>query len=769
MSVYDTEITFFNTIKLLIMNYQPSNGHADALMEPNSTASVAMPVIKKTKKHFTPKEEKKEDFADEYFATVDQDEMRTAMLEDEARMETDDADATQTILPIPFPIIKNKVFGRYRGQLGNFEVELRVDIDGNKALQKISGDYYAISGQTKSYFGSFIADSLVTSILNGVITIVGTTSTTWATSYNKLKIVIKQTGIFQPLAPALLQWYHITTNAPGAMYVCNNFSRAYRTVRLEQDRTAGVVPFNAYNTGLLPSGGVPRMLSVNGAYTEAGVEMITSGISNVVPMSLAGTDAKWTNAELHNAMINHFSLYQNTPAWDVWLLHAYEHINGPGLYGIMFDQAGLQRQGCAVFYRGIGGTSAEQLRLQLYTCTHELGHCFNLLHSWQKSLATPPKPNIPSSLSWMNYPWGYPGGPAAFWNHFNFQFDTSELSHVRHGFRNNVIMGGNPFTVGSSLQDIGGMFEDNIENTTNLELELEAKKTYLLGEPVVLETKLKTTSTRNNRVISSLHANYAFVTIGIKKPGGEKIVYEPLAEMCIEPEHTILNKENPGVYESSYIGFGKQGFIFDQIGTYQIRAVYYHEDGSRIVSETLQLRVKSPVSQQDDEITELFLQEEVGYLLAFMGSDAPYLKKGNDALNLINDKYKDHPLNVYAQFIKGVNAQRTFKTITPEKTMEVRTPNFANGEALLKEVVEKSKTGKGLDNISLNQSMQILAKAYQREGNMKAAEATVKNLVDFVNTLPIRKEVKEMVVKKTTTILAPEKEDKNKDDRDERN
>jgi hypothetical protein len=65
--------------------------------------------------------------------------------------------------------------------------------------------------------------------------------------------------------------------------------------------------------------------------------------------------------------------------------------------GIMFDQLGPQRQGCAVFHQGIGGTTADKLRLQLYTYVHELGHCFNLLHSWQKSLATPPGTNRPGS------------------------------------------------------------------------------------------------------------------------------------------------------------------------------------------------------------------------------------------------------------------------------------------------------------------------------------------------------------------------------------
>jgi len=441
----------------------------------------------------------------------------------------------------------------------------------------------------------------------------------------------------------------------------------------------------------------------------------------------------------------------------VWLFHAYEHIDGPGLYGIMFDQTGLQRQGCAVFYRGIGGTTATQQRLQVYTCVHELGHCFNLLHSWQKSFASPPKPNIPNSLSWMNYPWGFPAGAAAFWNGFGFQFDPVEVAHIRHGFRNDVIMGGNAFAVGSSLQNVASVFEDNIENYTNLELELEAKKSYMLGEPVVLETKLRSTSTKNNEVNSSLHANYGFVTIGIKRPGGEVQVFEPLAEMCVMPKKTVLNAAKPTVYESSYIGYDKNGFVFDQPGVYQLRAVYYHLDGSRIVSNNLSIRVKSPAGAQDDEVAELLLNDEVGYLFAFKGSDAAYLRKGNEALDMVVEKHKHHPLAVYAQFVKGVNAQRTFKTVTPEKNLEIRPPDFTEGENLLNEVIDKSKAGKGLDNISLNQTMQTLAKAYQRKGDTQSAEATVQDLVSYFNEQPIKPQVKESIRRQAATILNEEK------------
>lgn len=736
------------------MSYYDHNGHSAMLTEPNGPAlSEVAPVSKKAK---TVIREAETDDIDALIATMDIGEATTeAMTEMEEGIAEVPIPAVIPTPIIPFP--KNRVYGRYRALLGAFELELRIDTDGPGPLQKVSGDYYQVVGQTKSYFGSFIVDSLSKTIANGVITLTGIANTTWATSFKKLKVSIKQSPIFQPLAPALLQWFHATTNAPGALYVCNHIHRAFRTVRLEQDCTAGVTPFVSYNTGALPSGGPTRVLSVTDAYKEAGVDMVSAGVSSVVPMvNITPPADRWSNAELHRAMIQHFSLYRPVPQWDVWLLHAYEHEYGPGLYGIMFDQEGLHRQGCAVFYRGIGGTTAEQKRLQLYTCAHELGHCFNLLHSFQKNLAIPPKPNIPNSLSWMNYPQFYPGGAAAFWSAFPFQFDAVEVAHIRHGFRNNVLMGGNPFRVGASLEETGNIFEDNIENHTSLYMELEAKKSYMLGEPVCLETQLKTSSNLSTQVMSNLHADFGFVTIGIKKPGGKIMIYKPVTEMCAEPSYTVLNAGNPAIYESSYIGYSKDGFIFDEIGNYQVKAVYYHTDGSRIVSNTLNIRIKSPVNAQDDAVAELLFEDQVGYLLSFMGSDAEYLQKGNDALQLLVDKYRDHPLTIYAQFARGVNAQRTFKTITTDKKLYVREPNYQAGEDMLREAIEKSKGEKGLDNISLNQAMQILAKACYREGNKEAAEAVAGEMVSYFNSLPIKEHVKEKIRRQSATLFTKE-------------
>jgi hypothetical protein len=78
-----------------------------------------------------------------------------------------------------------------------------------------------------------------------------------------------------------------------------------------------------------------------------------------------------------------------------------------------------------------------------------LGHCFNLRHPWSRSKLSPSaEAGGYSTLSWMNYPWLYylseeTRGSEEFWKAFNFQFSESELIHLRHGFRNDVIFGGN--------------------------------------------------------------------------------------------------------------------------------------------------------------------------------------------------------------------------------------------------------------------------------------------------------------------------------------
>jgi hypothetical protein len=591
--------------------------------------------------------------------------------------------------------------------------------------RRVSGDFYTISGATVTYYGSFIVHSPTITITTTQAVAEGLGIFTWSAGAPVVRVTIPRNLVIQPQSPAVVQ-FKTLTNQNGASYTCAFESGYFRSVDLEQDREVGVTPFVSYNTGLLPSGGAARTLSVIDAYKEAGIELRNTGASNVVNTP---PGASWSDAELHDAMEKNFSRWLNIPQWKVWLFHAKRHEMGAGLLGIMFDQKGAQRQGCAVFYDGVGGTTPYQQREQLYCAVHELGHCFNLLHSWQKSYANPPVPNRPTSLSWMNYPWRYPEGEAAFWSRFACQFDDGELVHLRHAFRNNIIMGGSPFTQGSGVEKLVG-FEQPVYDESGLQLKLEAPRSFAFGEPVVVELKLYTTDLRGKVVHNELHPNFGFVQLAIQKPNGATILYEPPIDHCVLPELVRLTADHPSIYESAYIGYDREnGQIFDAPGNYKVGAVYYALDGSTVFSDTVTIRVRIPLTREDEEVAELFLGEDQGMVLYLLGTDSTFLSGGTKALDQVVDKHAKHPLAVYAQMIKGYNATRAFKTITPEYEVRVREPRYGEALKMLSAVIDASERDKGVDNITLNMVYSRLALTQASEGDIEDAQTTINRMV----------------------------------------
>lgn len=631
----------------------------------------------------------------------------------------------------PLQIAKRAVSGRYRSTGQPFQLELRVDVDGKRPMKRVSGDFFKLSGATLSYFGSFIVDAPIVVVTPSTITIEGTANHTYVTGFPKLRIKIPRTSIIAPAAPASVQFLS-AANVPGATYACPFQSIYFRTVQYEQDRVASATLFTNYHTGTFPSGGPARDLTVVKSYAEAGIEFQTSGATNVVPIGAVGS--AWSNAELHSAMQNHFSLWGDTPQWKVWLFAATVSELGSNIRGIMFDQQGKQRQGCAVFHDIIGGNAPDAQRAALRTYVHELGHCFNLLHSFQKSFATPPIPDRPAAKSWMNYVQNYPGGAAAYWADFPFQFDDPEIVHLRHGYRDNVITGGSNFGIGAALID-PRMFADTLEDNSGMKLELDAtRRSFANGEPVVVKLKL-TTNGPGKPAHTFLHPNMSFVQIGIRQPSGNVTVYEPLIHHCVGDETLTLDAGTPTLEESAYIGYGKGGFYFDQVGNYEVRALYYAPDGSQVLSNVATLRVRHPVTAAEEELADLFLGDDQGQLLYLLGSDSKYLQRGNDAFDLVIDKYGKNPLADYARLAKGINAGREFKTITAESEVEVREPHLEESIKLLSAIVEADDPSAPVDAITREMVANRLALTQDAAGDDKGAKETRKRLAQKVHKL----------------------------------
>ncbi|WP_333673112.1 hypothetical protein [Elioraea tepidiphila] len=618
------------------------------------------------------------------------------------------------------------VSGSYRGRTGPWRLDLRVDVDGVRPLRQVSGDFFRVDGGTVSYTGSFAASNVNVSVTPETVTIYALVNASFPNSCPRVRIIIPRRTILQAAGEADVQWL-ATSGQAGTRYLCLWESRFFRTVDLEEDVETGVTPFESYNTGALSSGGPARTLYLTTAFVEAGIEMRLTGEPGTIATAPGGT---WSNAELHAAMEAHFSQWENQPQWKVWLLHAREHDLGSGLAGIMFDQRGRQRQGCAVFYAAIAGTSATRRRDQLFTCMHELGHCFNLYHSFSKTFTTPPRPDRPDALSWMNYPQNFPGGQTAFWSSFPFQFDDLDTIHLRHGFRDNVIMGGNPFGEGAALEGLG-YFAEPEQDGSGLALELRADRSFRLGEPVVVELKLSTRRAEGITVHRHLHPADGFVTIAIQKPGGATVVHRPLIEHCIRPETVVLDAGHPAIYDSAYIGCGEEGLAFGAPGLYRLRAVYLALDGSRVVSDTLELRVRGTHHDQDEAVADLLLDEQVGTLFTLLGSEGPEMASANARIERLVEEHKAHPLALYGELVQGYVRARPFKLVLADEPVQVREARPAEAVAMLDRVVDVSiAPGKGLDSISLNQIFRRMIAALKTAGDDKGAVRIGKRMLE---------------------------------------
>ncbi|WP_271216166.1 tetratricopeptide repeat protein [Streptosporangium carneum] len=650
--------------------------------------------------------------------------------------------------------------GRYRGGGFGFQLELRVDVDGHRPQRRVSGDFFNTVGGTTAYFGSFIVHAPTVTVTASTVVIEGLGSFTWAAGAPRIRVTVQRRQIIQPPGSATVEFV-TTSGQPGASYLCAFVSQYFRSVQWEQDSVAGAVPFVAYNTGSLPQppSSPSRVLTVPQAYAEAGIELQIAGTANVIAPDSGG----WDDAELHAAMASQFSLWANTPQWMVWLLVANRHVNG--WRGIMFDYSdAFQRQGCAVFYDQIQGADPASQRAALRTYVHELGHAFNLMHSWQKDVAVPPQPLGPRNgfgdLSWMNYAQNYQrasdgtAGTAAYWADFPFQFTDSELVHLRHAFYRNVVMGGNAFSVGASEVD-PDIFDEPLADRSGLRLELRAKDAFEFGEPVVVELKLSLTDLRGKTTHGHLHPGADFVNIAISGPAGRAVVFRPMIRHCVDTADNVrLDIDNPAIYRSAYIGYGQEGFYFEQPGVYRLRAQYMAADGSRIVSPVLRIKVRHPLTRNDEQVGELMMGEDQGKLLALLGSDSPSLSSGNEALQEVIEKHGKHPLAVYARLVCGINAERDFKLLTPDKELTVRQADTKESIQQLSVVTDLSANGKGIDNITLNQAMRRLARAQAKQGDLEEATAVLDRMVQLFAAKKLKAPVMDTIRTQAETTKA---------------
>jgi hypothetical protein len=452
-----------------------------------------------------------------------------------------------------------------------------------------------------------------------------------------------------------------------------------REIEMEFDCATGVAPVTTFEIGSHPNR-PPTLptetISIEDVFRRAGFRVTRTNGDNVVPLSGAGSDAAWSDAELHDAMETYWSRFANAPQWSVWTFFAALSDQGSGLGGIMFDDIGPHhRQGAAVFMDSFISTppagdpdgAAAVQRMQFWTAVHELGHTFNLAHSWQKTLTIGGRgPWVPltddnEARSFMSYPFRVNGGPSAFFSDFAYRFTDDELLFMRHAPERFVQQGN------AAWFDNHGLEQAEVSPEPQLSLELRVHRdqqhgipTFGFLEPVYVEMKLANVSSEPVVVDEHLLLDRSSMVIVVKREGREAQMRLPYATFCNQPAPIALD---PGtaIYESVLASVTKGGFMIDEPGRYVIQAALQLPSGEHLVSNLLRLRVAPPKQIEHERLASDYLTDDVARIYAFGGSRV--LRAGNDALQEVTARMDDEPVARHAHLMLGRPLATDFKRL----------------------------------------------------------------------------------------------------------
>lgn len=663
------------------------------------------------------------------------------------------------------------VSGRYEGLRSGpgtlpTLLHLRVDIDPRYAnspvMDRVSGDFYhhfsfgLPGGAPLSwtiYRDSWIVDRPTVQWSRCSVLITGRVRY-WKGIHPLTDIRIEiPWGTMRTAGPATVSF---TENGVAAgTFSCARVSDCFRDLELEVDVTTSaraepVLP--RYDTSSHPNRppGLPqRTLTIEEAYREAGVCLTISPDRTEIDDSDPAF-ATWTPAELHDAMETHYQRFSTSwPAWRMWGLLAGQFQNS-GVGGIMFDAAaayggagrGPDRQGFAVFRRhpwfndltDTPTTDAEAaaMRQFLYTWVHEAGHAFNLLHSWDKGR--------PDSLSWMNYDWRYDNRhqPGAFWHDFELRFDDDELVHIRHGDRAAVIMGGDPWASGGHAEalDSGLMAVD--DRGAPLELLVRSQGYFELMEPVAIELRLRNLlPDQALEVDARLHPEYGTVLVQIKRPDGSIVSYDPVMCKVGIPERITLEDARSRLGQDRYselvpLSYSADGFMFDEPGNYEVRAIYLGLGDVLIVSQPHRIRIGQPVNRDQDQLAYGFYHDRVGLALYLQGSQSPHLEEEMNFLTTLADLGTRYSHKIAAHIAPAV--ANPFHTLRMRDEGQAEMVQVHDGDperalAMTAPVVEQlHESGTKPDNLFYHQVVDARAEWLLATGDEATAQEEIEQL-----------------------------------------
>ena len=237
------------------------------------------------------------------------------------------------------------------GALAILRFTLHIDIDGTDPLAVVSGTI-AVGNLPEKHFIGRVTNNTVSG--EGRELLVQDMSLNWPGSGDAIQSL--EIKLFGPTSGPQATVRFVAINRSFGPYIANRESPFFREVEFEVDRedgAVGVEPFNTLTHPDRPADLPEEELTLETTFAKSGILVRRSSRGNIVYSNEAGSNNRWNEIELHDAMESHWSAFSNRPQWKMWIFLA-KLADSDNLGGIMFDGSinepgGVDRQGTALF------------------------------------------------------------------------------------------------------------------------------------------------------------------------------------------------------------------------------------------------------------------------------------------------------------------------------------------------------------------------------------------------------------------------------------
>lgn len=408
-------------------------------------------------------------------------------------------------------------------------------------------------------------------------------------------------------------------------------SKFFRRCTLEIDTLVGAV-----RPAPVPDGaGGTEFFDTVFAKTGWQLSVVQDQLNVPVPAGVVPTNC-WSSSDLHALMTS-----VRNPATNLdteWRVHMIVVPAKLGCSrGIMYDQIGVPREGCASFSDdgypvadssnfGLAANKKQRdvPRAFLRSATHELTHTLNQIHQEQETAADNSiMTTTPSVADVLGGP--ATGAPGVFPDQIKLAHNTNVRHHLNHMPDPVIRPGGWPF---ASWFPTGAPQAADRHDFDSAELSLSVTANtdrVALGQPLDLTWTMTNNSNVSLRAPNDVSIEALFASITVTDGEGRERPVRPFVILC---EHAKVAELAAGesVTASAKVFWSTAGFAFEKPGRYRVDvAVSWSAQGVMVgVQSGLDVFVDYPTSSTDNHSANLVLHPEVGKWVA-LGGDAYHL------------------------------------------------------------------------------------------------------------------------------------------------